>query len=675
MPRFDPFPGMQLQIGSVTYEVMPHPAVPQMAYGQEGRKATVYQLRAEDKFYALKVFKKPYQKASLVDTCQSLSQLSWIEGLTVCDRLCLTHELTPDLLQQYSDMEFAVLMPWITGYTWFDIVFGKVGLTLDVSLQLATNMSSALAELEANGLAHSDIACGNVIVDPETGQVNLIDVEDMYGAGFVMDGAFPNGTAGYQHRSLAQELDQAQYGQWCVEGDRFSGAILLAEILSWHRPEIRDHASEEHYFDQNELQDPDSPNYQRMRQVLYQYSPQILDCFEQAWHSTSLADCPPLQAWMARLDPSADVQHKGKLWDRTPAYVPEWAPVEEFLWHANAFKQTGEVEVQLLWQRVDLRHSYEILYINPEHVETIYPVSHRVHRFQLPEGKHVFRVRAIDSQDLKTPWSRDLDVHVYKHRWWFAKPQVVIDTGDQSLKDSQHEDRLASARLRVSPRHALDAPELLLAESASANIDYPVRWSSVRGANMYLLQMAENEPTDQQDPFRTVFRGPQTAFAICHDRPQTYYYRVCASWNNLYASDWSEVATLRITPMADNDGEANPFTEIATPTWVPVEQIGWNAERFRKTGTVEVNLLWRRTDFKHRYELSHTDALKTERIHLSNHNASSFWLSAGYHQFRVRAVDQNGCKGSWSGNLMVDIQKSRWWYLQPPQVSIVQEEL
>ncbi len=74
MPRFDPRPGSQLQIGSRTYRVMPHPSAPAIAFGQEGRKATVYQLLSGEQYFALKVFKKPYRVPRLAETCQTLSQ-------------------------------------------------------------------------------------------------------------------------------------------------------------------------------------------------------------------------------------------------------------------------------------------------------------------------------------------------------------------------------------------------------------------------------------------------------------------------------------------------------------------------------------------------------------------------------------------------------------------------
>lgn len=75
MSRFDPQPGDRIALASIGYEAMPHPAVPTMAFGQEGRKAVVYQLKSSGKFFALKIFKKLYREAYLVDTCRALAQL------------------------------------------------------------------------------------------------------------------------------------------------------------------------------------------------------------------------------------------------------------------------------------------------------------------------------------------------------------------------------------------------------------------------------------------------------------------------------------------------------------------------------------------------------------------------------------------------------------------------
>jgi serine/threonine protein kinase len=268
-----------------------------MPFAQEGRKAVVYQLGTNGSLYALKVFKPLFRQASLVGICQTLSQLD-IPGLEVCNRECLTLGSADRLLQQYPDLEYAVLMPWVRGSTWFDIVYNRTAISENASKKLAKCTADVLAGLEGRGYAHCDVAAGNVIVDTATGKVSFIDVEDMFGPGLSLTGAFPQGSPGYQHRSISA----APHGQWCAEGDRFSAAVLLAEMLAWHDPKIRKASDQEHFFAENELQDPSSVRYRLMVDTLKGLSRDVADCFARAWVSQTLADCPSLEEWAKLLE-------------------------------------------------------------------------------------------------------------------------------------------------------------------------------------------------------------------------------------------------------------------------------------------------------------------------------------------------------------------------------------
>lgn len=297
MTQFDPKPGTQIRLGAKQYNVLPHPVVKSMAFGQEGRKAIVYQLRSNGHLHALKIFKHQFRDPSIIDTCNKLSLLD-LPGLDVCQRECFTRSSMAPLINQYPELEYAVLMPWIQGSTWFDIVASSMSITKDASKKLAKNTAEVLASLEKRGYAHCDIAAANVIVNTGTGQVNFIDVEDMFGPGLPQPGSFPQGTDGYQHKTSRANSK----GQWRATGDRFAAAILLAEMLAWHSPDIRKAADEEHYFPVHELQDPSSANYQLMMSALTNISSKIARNFERAWHSNSLDECPSLSEWVNLLE-------------------------------------------------------------------------------------------------------------------------------------------------------------------------------------------------------------------------------------------------------------------------------------------------------------------------------------------------------------------------------------
>jgi ribosomal protein L40E len=195
-----------------------------------------------------------------------------------------------------------MLMPWIPGTTWFDIITRRVVLTPRESVQFAQAAAHVLATIEANGLTHCDIAGANVMIDRAAGSVELVDIEEMHGPGMPRPVELSAGQEGYQHRSSAHD------GQWTAEGDRFGGAILLAEMLTWHNPDVRNHSADEHYFAASEMQQPDSPRYELLHEILRgDYTLELADHFEAAWRSAKLRDCPPLSVWqtaLGKLDPS-----------------------------------------------------------------------------------------------------------------------------------------------------------------------------------------------------------------------------------------------------------------------------------------------------------------------------------------------------------------------------------
>lgn len=361
MHRFEPSPSDTLTIGATTYKVAPHPSAKKMAFGQEGRKAVVYQLLNNSQPFALKIFKPQYRSEELVNICDRLSQLSG-PGLEVCTRECLTTSSAPDLVKKYSEMEFAVLMPWAKGSTWFDIINSLTILDRNASKAIAKNLARVLSSLEKLGYAHCDIAGANVIVNTGNGEIELIDVEDIWGPGFPQPNALPMGTDGYQHRTSRS----SSTGQWCVEGDRFSAAVLIAEILGWSDATVRSVAYGEHYFDPKELQDDGSKRYKLLLSSLESYSQDIADCFSRAWSSSTLAECPTLGEWAALLEfPFISSWRPIQVPPPQP-YNPHWQPIRlpfSTLPEAPKFFRATREEsgvFQLLWLEAKGAESYVI---------------------------------------------------------------------------------------------------------------------------------------------------------------------------------------------------------------------------------------------------------------------------------------------------------------------------
>lgn len=296
MSILEPQPGSTIMLDE-KYQFLPHPTVPSMAFAQEGRKAVVYQVAKNGHKYALKVFKPKFRDASILITSHNLSQLN-LKGLEACSRLCFTRPSYAGLINQYPDMEYAVLMPWIEGSTWFDVVYQGTALNQDACKMIAKNTADVLSNLEREGYAHCDVAGANVIVNTLNGDVNFIDVEDMYGPDLPDPTAYPLGTDGYQHKDGRTRSK----GQWCAAGDRFSAAILFSEMLGWFDAEVRKQRDEEHYFSLVELQDPTSPRYLCLLETLKGLSKTVAGCFERAWSSATLEECPTITEWAKALE-------------------------------------------------------------------------------------------------------------------------------------------------------------------------------------------------------------------------------------------------------------------------------------------------------------------------------------------------------------------------------------
>lgn len=287
-----------ITIDNTVYHVAEHPALPGVPYIQRGARGFVIQLKSPgpDR-YALKYFKIKYRVPELVSIGKALRRYADLPGLRAAYRTVFTAQTHPELIRKYPALEYGVLMPWLPGTTWFDVITRRAPLSPLESLQLAQQTGRILATLEAEGLAHCDIAGANVMVDRRANRVELVDIEEMHGSGLPRPVELPAGQEGYQHKASVSE------GQWSAEGDRFGGAILIAEMLGWHSARIRENSADEHFFAAAEVQQPDSPRYRLLQELLRaDYAPEVADTFEAAWRGRTLADCPPLSSWRETLD-------------------------------------------------------------------------------------------------------------------------------------------------------------------------------------------------------------------------------------------------------------------------------------------------------------------------------------------------------------------------------------
>jgi tetratricopeptide (TPR) repeat protein len=298
---FTPIVDQILLIDGITCRVAEHPAAPGIPYGQEGRAAVVYQLHIPgNRAMALKVFKPRYRLPALVSLATQIAPFAQLQGLQVCRRTVLTPQQHSDLLKQHPDLIYAVLMPWVDGPTWMQVLLEQTILTTEQSLTIARSFAAVLAGMEQQDLAHCDLSGPNVLLPQLVGGegVALVDVEGLYGPGLKQPREILSASPGYAHRS-------ATAGIWSTEADRFAGAILLAEMLGWCDKRVRDNAEgDPGYFATREIQQP-SERYDILTTALRQHWGEgIARMFERAWRSETLWDCPTFGEWLVALPES-----------------------------------------------------------------------------------------------------------------------------------------------------------------------------------------------------------------------------------------------------------------------------------------------------------------------------------------------------------------------------------
>lgn len=301
MTEFRPDPSTRLHIHPDTYEFLPHPVLPGEVHQILREQATTYQLRRSPDHtqWALKVSSPGYRDPQIVQQTEALLQLQHLPGLRTANRLCLTRSMFPELLNLYPGLEFAVLMPWIQGPTWagfMDDAGISASYTRRQAQELALTMASLLWNLEAHHVTHTDIAGDNVMVlHPR--RIELIDIDGLYSHGTPIPPQPTLGWRGYQHPRLDQR------GNCRPEGDRYAGAILLTEMLTWWKPLVRALTDGDSLFQLGEQEQPETltRRVKAVRATLHEISPGLRQLFDRAWNSTDLVDCPDFATWVMAL--------------------------------------------------------------------------------------------------------------------------------------------------------------------------------------------------------------------------------------------------------------------------------------------------------------------------------------------------------------------------------------
>ncbi len=342
---FSPKPGDSLVIDKTSYRIAEHSLAPGMPYGQEGRRAVVYQLLGEDgEKSALKVFKARFRIPRMVAVAETLEPYASLEGLQACQRTVLTGSRHPELLREFPDLTYSVLMPWVEGPTWQEILLETEGLTSKRSLHIAQAFARQMMVLEEKGLAHCDLSGPNLIIQPGD-RPGLVDLEEIYGPGFLESKELPAGAPGYAHKS-------APRGIWAEEADRFAGAVILTEMLCWHDPVVREAAWGESYFAPKDMQTENQRLDVLRKSLEDHYGQRVLDLFNQTWRSDSLRDCPTFAEWAVALPMEVQPRDQIKIAQAAEAEsLPAKSDTAAFILSAQNAADKGEIDQAISWYR------------------------------------------------------------------------------------------------------------------------------------------------------------------------------------------------------------------------------------------------------------------------------------------------------------------------------------
>lgn len=307
---FSPKVNDKLKIGPETYTITEHPAAKGMPYGQAGRRATVYQLSTtRNEFRALKVFNAIYRTDDTRIQAEKLSQYAMLPGMVACKRIVLSPIQYPDLRNRLKSLQYSVIMPWVEGTTWQELIMNKEHLDKNQCLALADGFLQTLVNMEEKGIAHCDLSGPNLIVDLQRlrsrngsngrFQPSLIDLEELFAPGFNQPKKLPAGSAGYAHKTVKN-------GIWTIDADRFAGAILLVNILTWHYKPMLEESFGEQFFDPAEIHQSCKRQELMSHALKSHFGEAVQALFDRVWWSDTLDECPLFSEWAKALNIEID---------------------------------------------------------------------------------------------------------------------------------------------------------------------------------------------------------------------------------------------------------------------------------------------------------------------------------------------------------------------------------
>lgn len=296
MKAFDPSVGDVIRLFGDEFVLQEHPAARGMVFAAEAGRATVYQVRDRQRRpWALKVFFPKFRTPRVIESTKHLRSVESFEGLMAASR----RVVTPDEgdARTIPELHYSVLMHWVPGRTWYDLleIAGSSGREkpihrITVARQLTSRFLTVMDRLEESGIAHTDISAGNVTVEHNAKDTQLLDLEDMY----LPQGSAPvvttTGTPGYSHPNVISPENT-----WQAAGDRYATAVLSAELLLMANKQFAKDATSNGYFTGHRNDPPAQSRFTVAEPYLRDVAPSFAKLVVEAWTSDSLKACPRIR--------------------------------------------------------------------------------------------------------------------------------------------------------------------------------------------------------------------------------------------------------------------------------------------------------------------------------------------------------------------------------------------
>lgn len=471
---FQPEVNERLVINGSMYIVGEHPNAPGVPYGQEGRQGTVYLLYSEEREHkkAIKVFRSKFINPSMAFQTEQIAKYKGMSGLSACERFIITPQNNTQLLSNESDLLYAVVMNWVEGPTWMDILLNKQCLTKKQSYSAAYALAYTLVAMEQRGLSHCDLSAPNLILPmfdkskkdiKPIDYVQLIDLEQMYAAHLERPEYVPAGSPGYAPQNSSQ--NKTQSGLWSASSDRFAGAVLFMEMLAACTELFFENTWGESYFAPSELQ-TDCVRYNKLVQAIRtNWGDAIASLFERAWDSDDLNQCPTFGEWMLEISKmeyaiyeqpqvaAANEQVKPK---EAASQPNDGKKVEALLARARQLESRGKFK--------DAIEVYRSIHLQNPHSSLAREIDVAIEILEEKKGDRKKRLRAL--------FSKRPSLKVSNKTVWLSVLVVVIALGGYSaytfFKDPAHRVSVSSAFAFLS---ASSPEKKITLEEAKAQIE------------------------------------------------------------------------------------------------------------------------------------------------------------------------------------------------------------